>query len=97
MIAIADKLTSAVYGPDNAPVDWQDGVFLVPHEMIRRETTAFVESVGALTDSSKPWMLTNLSKWYIEYYFDAVMERKYSTYPRAIHRTLDTMPHQLVD
>jgi hypothetical protein len=76
-IANTDKLTTPVYGPENPPVDWQDLVFLVPHECIRRETNAFDDSVSSLKDSSEPWQLILLSRWYTEYYFGAIMQRKY--------------------
>lgn len=76
MIAHVAKLTSSVYGASNAPADWQDAVFLVPHEMIRRETKAFVRSVEALQDSSEPWKLTLMSRWYLEYFYECNIERK---------------------
>lgn len=75
-IANVDKLTTTVYGPRKPPVDWQDCVFLVPHEAIRRETDAFVKSVQALNASSEAWKLTLLSRWYVEYFFGCIMQRK---------------------
>lgn len=75
--AIADKLTSDVFSDDFPPMDWADVGLLIPHEAIRRQMTAMVDSVAALPDDStddSAWKVTLFAEWYCDYFYDTVEE-----------------------
>lgn len=77
--AIAEKLTSDVFSVDFPPMDWADVGLLIPHEAIRRQMMAMVQSVAALPDAptddnNETWKVTLFAEWYCDFFFDSVEE-----------------------
>jgi len=73
---IPDGLTSSVYGTDNPPEDWCDVGLLIPHEALRREMAAMVDSVSALKkdydDSVDDWRILYFAEWYVDIFSEVV-------------------------
>jgi hypothetical protein len=64
-----EKLTSEVFSTENPPKDWADLTFLTPHEALRREMSAMVVSVDALTPGGESWKVLLFAKWYSEAFY----------------------------
>lgn len=78
-LAKVDQLTSTAYSAANPPKDWQDTVFLVPHEWLRREMMALQKSVEALDEKPTKednWKVLNLAKWLKEVFVVIVKMRE---------------------